>query len=99
MAKKEIYTAYAELMEAKREIEEQIEALKGDVIAKMKKESLLEVDHEKGKFYFRTTRKWEYPEVVKDLESKMKLEKAKAEEKGTAKLLSETESLVFTKAK
>jgi hypothetical protein len=99
MTKKDVYTEYAELMEAKRAIEEKIEVLKIEVIAKMKKESLLEVDHEKGKFYFRTIRKWEYPEVVKDLEAKVKLEKAKAEEKGTAKLLSETESLVFTKAK
>ena len=104
MAKKkndqiELFSAYAELVEAKRLLEEKIEVLKSDVIAEMKKNSLIEVDHVKGKFYFRTTRKWEYPEPVKDLEAKVKLEKAKAEEKGTAKLLSETESLVFTRLK
>lgn len=75
-------------------IEEELEALKPQVVAAIQEQEADQIDHAAGLFSLQARRSWTYPLEIQLQEENLKAEKKQAEQLGTA-TYSEKPVLVF----
>jgi len=90
----EIYKQYAELVQASKAIETQLEELKVKIVEDMKNREVKSDKQEFGTFTISSRKKISYSENIKTLENSVKLAKIEEEEKGIA-TIEQTEFLTF----
>lgn len=93
--KAETFNRYCDLMEAKRELEAQIDELKPEIVVEMEKAGVDELSiGDRGVITMATRRTYKYPSVIVKMEEDLKHAKVEAEAKGEA-TASETRYPVF----
>lgn len=90
----EIYKQYAELVQASKAIETQLDELKAKIVEDMKSREVKSEKQEFGTFTITSRKKISYSENIKELENSVKIAKIEEEEKGIA-TIEQTEFLTF----
>lgn len=90
----EIYKQYAELMQASKAIDTQLDEIKAQIVEDMKSRQAKSEKHEYGTFTLASRKKISYSENIKTLEESVKIAKIEEEEKGIA-TIEMTEFLTF----
>jgi hypothetical protein len=90
----EIYKQYAELVQASKAIETQLDELKAKIVEDMKTREVKSDKQEFGTFTLASRKKVSYSDNIKELENSVKLAKIEEEEQGIA-TIEQTEFLTF----
>ncbi len=90
----EIYKQYAELVQASKILETQLDELKAQIVEDMKTREVKSDKQEFGTFTLASRKKVSYSENIKTLENSVKLAKIEEEEQGIA-TIEQTEFLTF----
>lgn len=90
-----LFEKYSNLMFEIKKMDEEKNLLRANILEELKKNKMTKTETDFGIFTAASRRSYKYTEVVKKLEEKVKLQKVKEEQKGTAKEKI-TEYLVYT---
>ena len=93
-----LFEKYSNLDFEIKQLEEQKTMLRSEILDELKQNDVVKQETKYGVFTTASRKSYEYTETVKKLEEKVKLQKVKEEQKGSAKLKL-TEYLVFNAPK
>lgn len=92
--KEHLFQRYATLKKTIKSFTDELDIINSELVKEMEANDLKKTEFAFGKFTIATKKSYKYSQKVADLEEKVKLEKVKEVERGTAKS-SETHYLLF----